>query len=229
MAGGPTRRALLAASAAAVPILISGCRGVQVLGPPPPPAPQVRLLRAAVIAEQLMVSRYHAILAGPAANAAAAAKLAGLLAEHEQHLAQLKSRLIIPPGSAQSRGLEAVGSGGQQTSVDSAMFSIGGRYYTSDTDFSPYIGGGLSWEFLSLQAADFNGNNSGLGAYADAGFEVLRTHHTHLALGLRLDLPFFALNGSTNEVYNASTGTYTTPPSSTFYYAPVSLEMRLTF
>ncbi len=96
---------MLAASAAAVPILISGCRGVQVLGPPPPPAPDVRLLREAIIAEQLMVSRYHAILAGPAALTAAAAKLAGLLAEHEQHLAQLKSRLIIPPGSAQSVGL----------------------------------------------------------------------------------------------------------------------------
>lgn len=104
MAGGPTRRAVLVASAAAVPILIGGCRGVQVLGPPPPPAPDVRLLREAIIAEQLMVSRYHAILAGPAAHTAAAAKLAGLLAEHEQHLAQLKSRLIIPPGSAQSVG-----------------------------------------------------------------------------------------------------------------------------
>lgn len=124
MAGGPTRRALLAASAAAVPILISGCRGVQVLGAPPPPAPEVRLLRAAIIAEQLMVSRYHAILAGPAANAAAAAKLAGLLAEHEQHLAQLKSRLIIPPGSAQSRGLAAVGSGGLNLDLPDSLGAL---------------------------------------------------------------------------------------------------------
>lgn len=107
MAGGPTRRALLAASAAAVPVLLSGCRGVQVLGPPPPPAPDVRLLQAAIVAEQLMISRYHAVLAGPAKSAAAAPRLAALLAEHEQHLARLKSRLVVPAGSAQSVGPSA--------------------------------------------------------------------------------------------------------------------------
>jgi hypothetical protein len=99
---GPTRRAVLAASAAAVPLLLSGCRGVQVLGTPPPPAPDVRQLRAAIAAEQRLISRYHAVLAGPARDTAAARRLGGLLAEHEQHLTRLRSRLIVPPGSAQS-------------------------------------------------------------------------------------------------------------------------------
>ena len=102
MAGGPNRRAVLAASAAAVPFLVSGCRGVQVLGTPPPPAPDVRLLRSAILAEQLMISRYHAALAGPAASSGATAKLSALLTEHEQHLVELKSRLIVPAGSAAS-------------------------------------------------------------------------------------------------------------------------------
>ena len=65
LAGGPTRRAVLAGSVAAVPVLISGCRGVEVLGTPPPPAPDVRLLRATIVAEQQLISRYHAVLAGP--------------------------------------------------------------------------------------------------------------------------------------------------------------------
>src|ERR1700722_13272720 len=102
MAGGPNRRAVLAASAAAVPFLVSGCRGVQVLGTPPPPAPDVRLLRSAILTEQLMISRYHAVLAGPAASSGVTAKLSALLTEHEQHLVELKSRLIVPAGSAAS-------------------------------------------------------------------------------------------------------------------------------
>jgi hypothetical protein len=102
MAGGPTRRAVLAGSAAAVPVLISGCRGVEVLGPPPPPAPGVRLLRATIVAEQQLIFRYRAVLAGPAKDAVAGQRLADLLAEHEQHLAQLRTRLVVPVGSAQS-------------------------------------------------------------------------------------------------------------------------------
>jgi hypothetical protein len=100
MASGPTRRAVLAGAATAVPVLIGGCRGVEVLGTPPPPAPDVRLLRAAIVAEQQLISRYHAVLAGPGKTAAG--RLAVLLAEHEQHLAQLKTRLVVPAGSAQS-------------------------------------------------------------------------------------------------------------------------------
>jgi hypothetical protein len=115
--------------------------------------------------------------------------------------------------------------GTQSSHADSVMFSLGARYFPWDTDFSPYLGGGLSWEYLNLNASDFNGNGSGLGAYVDAGVEVLRTHHTHLALGLRCDLPFFSLN---NE-YGGYTAPGASTPASSYYYAPVSLELRLTF
>ncbi|HXW44210.1 MAG TPA: hypothetical protein VEL03_05460 [Streptosporangiaceae bacterium] len=126
MAVGPTRRAVLAASAAAVPLLLSACRGVQALGTPPPPAPDIRRLRSAIAAEQLLVDRYraaagHAVSAG--AGQSAAAVLSGLLAEHEQHLAQLRSRLV-EPGGQPVQGSPAPGSsaavlaglGGQLTS-----------------------------------------------------------------------------------------------------------------
>jgi hypothetical protein len=100
--GGPSRRVVLAASAAAIPLLVSACRGVQVLGAPPPPAPDVRLLRSAISAERLLIATYRAAIPHASADPTASAVLAGLLAEHEQHLAQLDSRLVVPAGSADS-------------------------------------------------------------------------------------------------------------------------------
>ncbi len=100
MAGGPTRRTVLAASAAAVPLLLTGCRGVEVLGAPPPLAPDVRLLRSAIEAERLMVSRYREAVAQAGSQGhPIVSALTGIMAEHEQHLAQLTARLVVPAGS----------------------------------------------------------------------------------------------------------------------------------
>ena len=53
-----------------------------------------------------------------------------------------------------------------------------------DTDFSPYVGGGLSWEYLSLLGAGLRrAMNSGSARTSTRASEILRTHHTHLALG----------------------------------------------
>lgn len=109
---------------------------------------------------------------------------------------------------------------------------LGGRYYTTERDVSPYFGGGLSWSFFTVSVpSGFNGNNSGLGAYADGGVEVLRTHHTHLALGLRVDLPFFALNNNSGYSSGFGGSVVQAAPTvqQTLYYVPVSLEARLTF
>jgi hypothetical protein len=102
-AGGPTgvsRRSLLVAASAALPALLAGCKGVQALGTPPPPPREIRLLRAAITAEELMVDRYSAALArltasGPSLLAAVRA----VQAEHAAHLGQLRSRLIEPAGA----------------------------------------------------------------------------------------------------------------------------------
>lgn len=105
-----SRRAVLAASAGALPVLLAACRGVQVLGTPPPPPADVRLLRSAIESEELMVARYRAAIAviggapGPGTPAAAPGTIAWALAtvrdEHDQHLAELKARLIEPAGAA---------------------------------------------------------------------------------------------------------------------------------
>jgi hypothetical protein len=126
------------------------------------------------------------------------------------------------------------GGGGMDNSAPHLGFvslSLGGRYFTSDADFSPYIGGGLSWGYtnLSVPAMGFQGDNSGLGAYADAGVEVMRSNNMHLAFGLRFDLPFYSLNQSGYQSYPATGTGSSAPPQGSFYYAPLSLEARLTF
>jgi hypothetical protein len=114
VAAGLTRRAVIAAVAALPLVAVSGCGAADVLARPPSPAPGVGLLRAAIAAEQLMITRYVAVLrdlgnhgAGAGAGTAGSgsptvltAALEPLLGEHRAHLAQLRSRLIVPAGSA---------------------------------------------------------------------------------------------------------------------------------
>jgi hypothetical protein len=104
--------------------------------------------------------------------------------------------------------------------------SLGGRYFTSNKDFSPYLGGGLAYSYYRLALpSGFDGNASGLGVYVDAGIEIFRTHHSRLAIGARFDLPLFALNDQPNFWPEPGTPK---PPSS-LYFAPVSVEARFTF
>ena len=104
MAAKPTRRVVLAAAAMLPLAAVSGCDGADVLAAPPTPAPDVAVLREAIAAEQLMITRYAAVLheaggTGGIAAGSLAAALEPLLAEHRAHLAQLRSRLIVPAGS----------------------------------------------------------------------------------------------------------------------------------
>lgn len=119
-ATGPARRALLIASVAALPALLTACRGVQALGTPPPPPADVDTLRNAIERETALVASYAAVTssggpaaaggqassAGAVAGGRMAAALAVVLADHRQHLAQLSSRLIEPAarGSATPPG-----------------------------------------------------------------------------------------------------------------------------
>jgi hypothetical protein len=96
------RRAVLAASAAVLPVALAACRGVQVLGSPPPPPADVRTLRAAIRAEQLMLARYAAAVARPSLPYPLAVALGTVRAEHSQHLTQLRARLIEPATAAPS-------------------------------------------------------------------------------------------------------------------------------
>jgi hypothetical protein len=97
MAAGRTRRAVLAAAAGLPLLAVSGCKGVGALATPPRPAPDVAVLRSAIAAEEVMIARYDAVMTR---SASLAARLRPLRAEHRLHLAQLRSRLIVPPASA---------------------------------------------------------------------------------------------------------------------------------
>ena len=97
MAAGRTRRAVLAAAAGLPLLAVSGCKGVGALAAPPRPAPDVAVLRSAIAAEEVMIARYDAVMTR---SASLAARLRPLRGEHRLHLAQLRSRLIVPPASA---------------------------------------------------------------------------------------------------------------------------------
>jgi hypothetical protein len=108
--GAVSRRALLAASAA-LPLLLTACKGIQALGTPPPPAPDIVALRTAISAEEVMLARYAAVLkpysrSGPTSvpdrTLVIVTAIKAVQAEHAAHLMQLKSRLIEPAGSSPS-------------------------------------------------------------------------------------------------------------------------------
>ncbi|MFI5064018.1 MAG: ferritin-like domain-containing protein [Streptosporangiales bacterium] len=90
------RRSVLAAGAAAAPLLAAGCKGVGALGTPPRPSREVGVLREAISAEKVMIARYRSAVA---ASPALAGTLTPLLGQHQAHLAALRARLIVPAGA----------------------------------------------------------------------------------------------------------------------------------
>ena len=88
-----TRRRVLAAMAAALPLVASGCKGIGALGTPPKPAPDVAVVNGAITVEKYLIARYGAVLA---AVPGLAGELRPLLAQHHEHLARLHARLVIP-------------------------------------------------------------------------------------------------------------------------------------
>jgi hypothetical protein len=98
------RRRVLAASAAAVPLLlgVAGCRSSDAFAGPdpltgrPPLGHDVLTLQAVTAAEENMIDLYRTAIGGDSGTSRAR------LAQHEQHLVQLKARLVVPPGASAS-------------------------------------------------------------------------------------------------------------------------------
>ena len=89
------RRRLLAVSTALAPLAaVASCGVPNPLAGPPGPAPDVRTLRASISTEQSLVDAYRRTLS---AHPALSASLHMFLTQHEDHLSQLRSRLIVPP------------------------------------------------------------------------------------------------------------------------------------
>jgi hypothetical protein len=101
------RRRVLAASAAALPVLLAtaSCRSSDLFAGPDPLAgrpslsPDVITLQAVIVAEQAMIKLYRAAVDGSLRATDQAGTLNELLAQHRQHLARLQARLIVPAGS----------------------------------------------------------------------------------------------------------------------------------
>jgi len=165
VAANPTRRAVLAATAV-LPLLVAGCRGTQALGTPPRPAPDVARLRAAISAEEEMVASYQAAIRllrdGPAAGTGrgpvTSATLAGLLTEHQEHLRQLRSRLV--PGSPLAAGsapLPAPAAPGLPAAVPAAVSYLGrAEQAASDRLLSqvPHVPASLAQLLASISASE---------------------------------------------------------------------------
>ena len=100
---------MLLASAAALPLLLgaAGCRSSDVFTGPdplagrPPLGHDVLTLQAVITAEENMIDLYQLAISGDQGTARART-LRPLLAQHQQHLVQLKARLIVPPGASAS-------------------------------------------------------------------------------------------------------------------------------
>lgn len=76
-------------------LTLSACKGPAPLSGPPPVSDQTDMLLQAVTTEQNLIWIYDK---AAAAHPRLAPMLAALLAEHEAHLAQLRDRVIEPPG-----------------------------------------------------------------------------------------------------------------------------------
>ena len=106
------RRRILLASATTLPLLLAtaGCRSSDVFAGPdplagrPPLGHNVLTLQAVIAAEENLIRLYQGAINGDSRTAtrepqqARSRMLRPLLAQHEQHLAQLRARLIEPPG-----------------------------------------------------------------------------------------------------------------------------------
>ena len=97
---------MLLASATTLPLLLaaSGCRsseafaGPDPLARPPSPAPDVITLEAVIAAEANLIQLYKTAISG------VSRATAPLLSQHEQHLAQLSARLVLPSGTSPPPG-----------------------------------------------------------------------------------------------------------------------------
>ena len=98
----PSRRRVLAVGTLAVPLLASGCKGIGALGTPPKARPDVAVAWDAIAGEERLIARYGEVLA---AVPALAGTLRPILAQHREHLARLRSRLIVPRASGRPTGL----------------------------------------------------------------------------------------------------------------------------
>ncbi|MCA9632991.1 MAG: hypothetical protein KC766_35310 [Myxococcales bacterium] len=108
--------------------------------------------------------------------------------------------------------------------------SVGGRYFFSSENISPFLGGGLNISGMSQDNYslagddDYHYEGNGGGAYAEVGVEALRLHRARLEISIRVDLPFYSLKNK-YDYYGASENT----AEGSKYVAPVSFNATMFF
>jgi hypothetical protein len=111
----PPRRRVLVASATALPVLLAaaGCRSSDLFAGPDPLAGRPRLghdvvtLQAVIAAEENLVHLYRTAINGDSGAIKGPQHLKPLLVQHEQHLASLRGRLVVPAGMPTPRPSQA--------------------------------------------------------------------------------------------------------------------------
>ncbi|MBI5532696.1 MAG: hypothetical protein HY898_08285 [Deltaproteobacteria bacterium] len=123
------------------------------------------------------------------------------------------------------------GSNGDEKGASMYALSVGGRYFTSSEDITPYFGGGLSWSSISFTGVEYTASESGLSAYAEGGVEALRTHRTRILLGLRATLPFYAPKNERYPGYYPGLGSNPTPvkQEEARYTVPLTINATVMF
>jgi hypothetical protein len=120
------RRRLLIASVPLV-LLTAGCRsadlfaGPDPLGGRPPLAHDTVVLQTVISAELDLISLYKSAM-----SASTNPLLSQLLAQHQQHLVQLNSRLIVPPGATASPSAPASSSAPPSASASASAGASAG-------------------------------------------------------------------------------------------------------
>ncbi len=98
----------------------------------------------------------------------------------------------------------AGGIGSGDSKIGLVSLDLGARYYFSASEIAPFVGGGFVLGYYHLDRERQGGpdlEGSGVGSYAHAGVEFLRTHHTTFSVAARADNPFYNLKGGRESHY----------------------------
>ena len=109
---------------------------------------------------------------------------------------------------------------------------VGARYFLGPNDISAYVGAGASLSTMTTAQDEHSApvfEGGGAGVYGEVGFEMLRTHRTRLALGARVDVPFFSLKDEGRAYYDESTSEYTSSSGSSKWTPPITFTATIGF
>ena len=136
---------------------------------------------------------------------------------------RLKSLALLGQG-------RAGGIGSSDNKLGYASLGVGVRYFLTDSDVAPFIGGGLMFAYFQANEGSspaFDG--SGFGAYGELGLAFMRSSHVGGVVNLRADVPMFSLTQSAGDTYNYATSSYTQTAAASMYLVPLSLNVGLSF